>query len=660
MNYLLITLRLILMICFIPSAFALELKLSDMNMSNAREVQSFLNRVQSIVPESIRSSLVKPIKIKFSNLDSKEKGMKGLVSNKFLQKRSSISTILLDHSVLEMIMSPDTKVSNNHETNGRYAKAIILHELMHIFDFQKNTLGQDLEFLNICNDKRENRKLAKGERKQCRKLRKKKYSLSDSPLFLNLAGWNREGLIFKKRKQHNHNFVRSADPYELTNPQEFLGVNFEYFMLDENYKCRRPNLYRYLAKALSYQPNSDTICKKNTEIQLTQEALKGKDARKVDLDPSRIYQIHYLFAGQGKAIMSRWGHAMVRLVICAPRRVEVSEECMKDVAHHIVLSFRANITDTSMSYIKGINGEYDSMMFLLPLDDVVKEYTQGEFRDVFSIPLELSKSQKEEMIDTILSQYWGYRGSYYFVTNNCATETIKLIRLGFQNSLSTQFLTVTTPSALFKKIKKLGLANGEKLENEKEAISNGYLFEGAHKKLEKIYEEFLSRELVSGYKNFEEFLDLSKANERRDILVQVEKIEDKEIRRRLIASLYKVEKFINERTQLNFMNKIADYILHAQREGNLEGEVEKYLEKYQTLQKNLLPENNYKVGYGIPLLSEKNNRVEELMANVGKEAMEVGASLIEWAQERFPVEINELSEISKNKNIILKSLRSNI
>jgi len=351
---------------------------------------------------------------------------------------------------------------------------------------------------------------------------------------------------------------------------------------------------------------------------------------------------------------------MIRLVICAPRRTEVNKECMKDVAHHIVLSFRANITDTSMSYMKGINGEYDSMMFLLPLDDVVKEYTQGEFRDVFSIPLELTKTQKEQMIDTVLNQYWAYRGSYYFVTNNCATETIKLIRLGFQNSLSSQFLTVATPSALFKKIKNLGLANGEMLEDESRAIANGYLFEGAHKKLKIIYEEFTSRGLVTGYKNFEEFLDQSKAVERRALLSEVEKIEIKDDRRRLIAAVYKVEKFINERTQLNFMNKVADYILSAQREGHLEGEVEKYLEKYQALQKNLLPENNYKVGYGIPLVKEKNDTIEKIMSEVGQEAMEVGASLIEWAQKRFPDEINELSEISKNKAIILKSLRTNI
>ena len=38
------------------------------------------------------------------------------------------------------------------------------------------------------------------------------------------------------------------------------------------------------------------------------------------LNPSRVYAVDYLLAEANQQPMSRWGHSMLRLVICAPGR----------------------------------------------------------------------------------------------------------------------------------------------------------------------------------------------------------------------------------------------------------------------------------------------------------------------------------------------------
>ena len=41
----------------------------------------------------------------------------------------------------------------------------------------------------------------------------------------------------------------------------------------------------------------------------------------LQLDPDRVYAVEYLLAEGNERPMSRWGHGMLRLVICAPGRV---------------------------------------------------------------------------------------------------------------------------------------------------------------------------------------------------------------------------------------------------------------------------------------------------------------------------------------------------
>jgi hypothetical protein len=108
---------------------------------------------------------------------------------------------------------------------------------------------------------------------------------------------------------------------------------------------------------------------------------QGDTSRKYELDPSRVYQIHYLHASEGEATVSSFGHSMLRVVMCAPGRT-IGRDCFKDIDHHIVLSFRANVGDIKTDTIKGITGEYPSQLIIMSLKDAIKEYNVRELRDL--------------------------------------------------------------------------------------------------------------------------------------------------------------------------------------------------------------------------------------------------------------------------------------
>lgn len=74
------------------------------------------------------------------------------------------------------------------------------------------------------------------------------------------------------------------------------------------------------------------------------------------------------------------------------------------------------------------------MLFILNFSDVLDEYNRDELRDVESFPLELSLKDKNNFINKVLEEHWNYRGSYKFITNNCAVESYDLLKGALETS----------------------------------------------------------------------------------------------------------------------------------------------------------------------------------------------------------------------------------
>jgi len=296
--------------------------------------------------------------------------------------------------------------------------------------------------------------------------------LSGDPRLRDLAGWQRSVFKVAGRRSRNDFVARTPDPYERERPSEFVAVNLEHFILDATYGCRRPALHRHFAAHFDV-PATAAACAPGLPF-LEVDAEAG-DASLLALDPSRVYAVDYLLAEGNTQAMSRWGHSMLRLVICAPGRMP-GPDCRFDLAHHRVLSFRAFVGDVQISGWRGLTGSYPSRLFLLPLDQVIEEYTRVELRGLQSIPLQLDGAEIAGLLERAAQLHWSYDGHYYFISNNCAVETWKLLRDGVPR-LAAEPLASITPTGLLAKLERRGIADAGVLDDAEEARRLGHYFE---------------------------------------------------------------------------------------------------------------------------------------------------------------------------------------
>ncbi len=268
---------------------------------------------------------------------------------------------------------------------------------------------------------------------------------SRQPAFRRLAGWDRRG--------SNAYALRSPDDYERHSPAEAFAVNLEWYLLDPQYRCRRPALAAWYRQQLGPAPLPPVAC--NDALPLLAAGTTAAQLELETLDPARVYAVDYLLAGSGGAASSRFGHAMLRLVVCAPGRTP-GPQCRMDLAHHRVLSFRAFVNDVQISNWRGLTGAYPARLFVLPLDQVIDEYTRIELRDLQAWPLALQAEQIRGLLQVAARMHWSYDGRYRFIGNNCAVESGRLLDLALTPQAPR--LQATTPRGVLRRLQAAGLA----------------------------------------------------------------------------------------------------------------------------------------------------------------------------------------------------------
>jgi hypothetical protein len=303
--------------------------------------------------------------------------------------------------------------------------------------------------------------------------------LSRDPRLLALAGW--EDAPLRPWRTRNAFTDRSPDRYELRDPAEYVAVNLEHFLLDADYACRRPAMDRYLAGKTGAPPAHAECDPALPFMQAAPDAATPLLA----LDPARVYAVDYLLAEGNAEPMSRWGHAMLRLVVCAPGHAP-GPACRLDLAYHQVLSFRAFVDDVQVSSWRGLTGAYPSRLFLLPLSQVVDEYTKVELRGLRSIPLRLSRGEIATLLQRAALVHWSYDGRYRFVGNNCAVETARLLQDGVPRLSALPLLSIT-PNGVLRRLERAGLVDAAPADRV-EAMRLGYYFEPMSARYQAMYE----------------------------------------------------------------------------------------------------------------------------------------------------------------------------
>ncbi|PAU56410.1 DUF7844 domain-containing protein [Pseudomonas indica] len=450
-----------------PLQAGLRLELQDDGLTTAqREAsQALLDEALDALPPRFVERLDRRVEVLWRN-DLPDNGYGRVTRLDALALNAKLLDGLVDGSAAR------ERTNRPHGTVRRELLATVLHELTHLYD--RARLWPDGEWQRLQRCRRQATDLGPvGLPDRCRGQTARRFTLSDDPRLLDLAGWPQRVGSRGQRERHNGQVARSPDVYELSNPREFVAVNMEYFLLDPSYACRRPSLYRYFSEHFGWSPVDRDTCLDGYAY-----LNAGRNFGRVPLgklDPERVYEVDYLFAEANDAWVSRWGHSMLRLVVCAPGRPR-GPACRLDLDHHLVLSYRAFVGDVQLSSWDGLTGVYPSRLFVLPLSQVIDEYTKVEMRSLASVPLRLNRTEQDMLVARAAELHWSYDGDYYFLSNNCAVETLKLLRSGTDRP-ELVGLDSIMPNGLLDLLIARGLADRSVLDDPKEALRLGYRFD---------------------------------------------------------------------------------------------------------------------------------------------------------------------------------------
>ncbi|WP_085690449.1 MULTISPECIES: DUF4105 domain-containing protein [unclassified Pseudomonas] len=479
----------------------LRLKTDGLSPAQQQASQALLDEAMQALPPSFIERLDRRIDVGWTDdMPGNAYGQATLVSELDLNRKLLAS--LTDGSAATQ------KTNRPHGTVRRELLATVLHEITHIYDRARLWPAAERTLIQRCT-RRNNSAGLIGIPDECRGQNGRRFTLSDDPRLLDLAGWQQYVGRRGEREQHNRQIARSPDLYEISSPKEFVAVNMEYFLLDPSYACRRPALYRFYQQHFGWAPPAKDACAKTFAF-----LNAGNDFAKQPLgqvDPERVYAVDYLLAEANQNWVSRWGHSMLRLVICAPGRPR-GPDCRLDLDQHLVLSYRAFVGDVQLSSWDGLVGKYPSRLFVLPLAQVIDEYTKTELRSLASVPLNLSRSEIEGVVEHAAEMHWSYDGNYFFLSNNCAVEGLKLLRSGSNNARLTGLDSIM-PNGLLEVLKGRGLADTSVLDDPKEALRLGYRFDSFRDRYQAMF-DVLKKQLPIKQTTVEEWLSLS-AEERR-------------------------------------------------------------------------------------------------------------------------------------------------
>ena len=268
-------------------------------------------------------------------------------------------------------------------------------------------------------------------------------------------------------------------------PQEYYSTALANYLLQADYACAHP-IYDSYFKQRYKNDRSERGC----DSALPFVVLSDMKAEIRWIDPKKVSSIHLVFSSDGESIVSSFGHVSIRLVIC-PTGVETSNQnaCDRNLSEHLVLGFQAHVNDFSISLFKGLFGSYDARLFAYSFMDYYQANAISESRDIYSLPLLISATDREHFVRSLSQIHWSYTKDYTFFANNCTSMLQnalgELWETMAQNSImKTSYIR---PDHFFEKMKQSGLINPLLLTDLNKAEAEGYYFPNTRPVYEKAF-----------------------------------------------------------------------------------------------------------------------------------------------------------------------------
>jgi hypothetical protein len=613
-------------------SFQLILEKDERSASSVEElqaIQKYFDEIESKIPEAVKSRIGNPIEIRFVNIQSDWPNRcqwNPVVG--FRLASSSGRRIQLERSFRHEIILGENRSSSKacgYANAYRFAMANVIREIGRLYD--------------------------------------EKAKFSQDPRIQTLLGSVEIGGIAPARRKGEMVSLRSPDVSEFENPREGMTVNFERFLMDPEFGCRRPTLAHLFSTEWAWDPYPARSCQINSVVPISQEEISDAAPRFVRLDPKRLYQVHYLFASKGKETMSKWGHAMYRLVFCSPTRKEVGPECLKDFSYHVVVSFRANVQEPTINSLKGLTGEYPSQLYLLSLLEVMREYNTDELRDLISVPLKLTPEQTVEFLNRSLQLFWEYRGRYLFLSNNCATEALNLLKSVVPDPSFQEVVHVVTPIGLYDSLKRFGLMEDDFLANRNSAMDQGFLMPSEKARLQRAFDAIIQvkRKGISGNVSlpdlWEDYIKNSRAEDRISWFSHLAASVSADDRVKLASSFFILESYLIRIRQAEFYRQVIELMQDDESRARVDpdGDLQKWTARAKEVQEGLTPARLAPTGYGIALQQDYRPHLEGEIRKAQSEFIQLADSLKHALEARFPERYRELLLSLENRKAFAKA-----
>ena len=575
--------------------------LSDLEQEGKETVVALAQEVEQLLPEKFKSKISEKFILSFrplnkqkltpphcNPLNSEQASQNSIFYgrlNRFAKK------IIIERQLLSWYGKREPILNCIHGSLHKMLLAAIIHEIFHAYD--QEPFEREKELLRGCPARARHKN--KAINKRCQLLRvqwARRRKISGDIVFQNQSFWSND----KKS-------TRILSHYENHNIAKYAAVNFEHFILDKEYKCRRPLQYRYFSKEFEYTPFQDHQCSSSRKVSLTSISVPNSF---VTIDSKRVYQIQYLLADKGEGIAAGFGHSMIRLVICAPEHRDhfgriilatpVGPQCLLDVDHHLVLSFRAD-TGLTVDMARGFFGGYPSVLFIIPFSDIINEYAKVSMRNLYSFPIQYSEEQKNIFIANMFNIHWEYRGNYKFFSRNCASETMRILT-SVIDDINFHLNRPIKPHSVLATLVQLGLVDKKYKEDDFKNLDAINIVKSNEYYLKIAYKNVFPDVSNITRNNLFQYIE-KKAIERRPFLEELALSERSEEWRKQVASFLILEQQAQRDFNFSSLNKLTALWLELVEQGELSLDMSEIMGLFE---KNSL---NTGLGYGIPQENER-------------------------------------------------------
>lgn len=198
------------LLCASAAQASLQLRLKTEGLSPAEQQasQALLDEAMRALPPRFIEQLDRRIDVGWTDkMPENAYGQASLVSE--LDLNQNLLASLTDGSAATQ------KTHRPHGTVRREMLATVLHELTHIYDRARLWTKDERRLIQRCSRQNNITGLI-GLPDQCRGQNDRRFTLSDDPRLLDLAGWPQYVGRRGEREQHNHQVARSPDIYELS------------------------------------------------------------------------------------------------------------------------------------------------------------------------------------------------------------------------------------------------------------------------------------------------------------------------------------------------------------------------------------------------------------------------------------------------------------